>query len=576
MTVALGKENVVPTPGALIKRTRIYAGLGQCADGLSKPFKCPGSSTPLRSSEKPARKRRKVNYGGADESEEGATDDSSFSIVEKTPLSKLFPVFAVKDKDSMFRQRFSVPLLDKRIGEYDAARPPPLLGLRQGAVFVAKPLHDPAGEFAIVLYDPTVDAKPDKTPEEIEEEKRLKEEAAKKEKEKLDRPIVHKSLAEILGLEKKVVKERPKVPVVIDPRLAKVLRPHQIEGVKFLYRATTGLIDPNAHGCIMADEMGLGKTLQCITLMWTLLKQSPDAGKNTIEKTVIACPSSLVRNWANELVKWLGKDAISPFAIDGKATKEELIQQLHQWSVATGRAVSRPVLIVSYETLRMYVDDLKGTPIGLLLCDEGHRLKNGESQTFTALNSLNVQKRVILSGTPIQNDLSEYFALLNFANPNYLGTRNEFRKRFEIPILRGRDADGTDENKKKGDEAITELLGLVNKFIIRRTNDILSKYLPVKYEHVVFCNMAPFQKDLYTWFLQSPDIKALLRGKGSQPLKAIGMLKKLCNHPDLLNLPEDLPGCEQFYPEDFVPKDARGRDRDIKSWYSGKMMVLDR
>lgn len=276
------------------------------------------------------------------------------------------------------------------------------------------------------------------------------------------------------------------------------------------------------------------------------------------------------------LVKWLGKDAVNPFAIDGKATKEELIQQLRQWCIATGRAVVRPVLIVSYETLRLYVDELKNAPIGLLLCDEGHRLKNGESQTFVALNSLNVQRRIILSGTPIQNDLSEYFSLLNFANPNYLGTRIEFRKKYELPILRGRDADGTEVDRQKGDERLAELLGHVNKFIIRRTNDILSKYLPVKYEHVVFCNLAGFQKDLYNHFIQSPDIKSLLRGKGSQPLKAIGMLKKLCNHPDLLDLPSDLPGCEDFLPADYVPKEARGRDRDVKAWYSGKFMVLDR
>lgn len=477
-------------------------------------------------------------------------------------------MFKVKDKDTAFKQRFAIPLLNKDTGAYNAFRPAPLLGMRQGRVFVAKPLHDPSGEFAIVLYDPTIDDKP-------AEQEEVEKKVDNGEMEKLDVPLVHKSLADILGL-KKTVEERPKVPVVIDPRLAKVLRPHQVEGVKFLYRCTTGLIDPKANGCIMADEMGLGKTLQCIALMWTLLKQSPDAGKPTIQKCVIACPSSLVRNWANELVKWLGKDAVTPFAVDGKASKEELIQQLRQWSIASGRAVVRPVLIVSYETLRLNVDELANTPIGLLLCDEGHRLKNGESQTFTALNGLNVQKRVILSGTPIQNDLSEYFSLLNFANPNYLGTRNEFRKKYEIPILRGRDAAGTDADRKRGDECLAELLTLVNKFIIRRTNDILSKYLPVKYEHVVFCNLAPFQKDLYNHFIQSPDIKSLLRGKGSQPLKAIGMLKKLCNHPDLLDLPSDLPGCEDFFPEDFVQKDARGRDRDVKSWYSGKMLVLDR
>ncbi|KAL5407667.1 DNA repair protein rhp54, variant 2 [Paraphaeosphaeria minitans] len=441
--------------------------------------------------------------------------------------------------------------------------------MRQGRVFVARPLHDPSGEFAIVLYDPTVDDKP--IAKEAVEPK-----LSQEEKKSMDEPLVHKSLAEILGLKKKVDDDRPRVPVVIDPRLAKVLRPHQVEGVKFLYRAVTGMIEPNANGCIMADEMGLGKTLQCITLMWTLLKQAPDAGKSTIQKCVIACPSSLVRNWANELVKWLGPDAITPFAIDGKASKEELIQQIKQWSIASGRSVVRPVLIVSYETLRINAEELAQTPIGLLLCDEGHRLKNGESQTFTALTGLNVQRRVILSGTPIQNDLSEYFALLNFANPNYLGTRNDFRKQFENPILRGRDADATDLDRKKGDERLAELLNLVNKFIIRRTNDILSKYLPVKYEHVVFCNLAPFQKDLYNHFIASPEIRSLLRGKGSQPLKAIGMLKKLCNHPDLLDLPTDLPGCEDFLPEDFVPKDARGRDREVKVWYSGKMLVLDR
>ena len=275
-------------------------------------------------------------------------------------------------------------------------------------------------------------------------------------------------------------------------------------------------------------------------------------------------------------MKWLGKNAINPFAVDGKASKEELMSQLRQWAIASGRAIVRPVLIVSYETLRLNVDELRNTPIGLLLCDEGHRLKNGESQTFTALNGLNVQKRVILSGTPIQNDLSEYFSLLDFANPSYLGTRTDFRKKYELPILRGRDAAGTDADRKKGDDCIVDLLTHVNKFIIRRTNDILSKYLPVKYEHVVFCNLSSFQKDLYNHFIQSPDIKSLLRGKGSQPLKAIGMLKKLCNHPDLLDLPSDLPGCEDFLPNDFVPKESRGRDRTVKTWYSGKMIVLDR
>lgn len=543
---------------------------GDSIERLHKPFRCPGSATRTPTTDRPARKKRKIDYKGADG--DADSGDKPYTNADRLALANRdanrFPVFQAKDKAQVFRKAFAVPLINKNSTAYNPNRPPPTLGLRQGAVFVAKPLHDPSGEFAIVLYDPTVDDKPKEKPK-----------AEKKEEApvaKIDEPLVHKSLAEILGIKKKVEGEHPRVPVVIDPRLAKVLRPHQIEGVKFMYRCVTGMIDEKANGCIMADEMGLGKTLQCITLLWTLLKQSPDAGKTTIQKAVVACPSSLVRNWANELVKWLGADAITPFAIDGKASKEELTRQLRQWAISSGRAVTRPVIIVSYETLRLNAEELKNTQIGLMLCDEGHRLKNGDSQTFTALNSLNVTRRVILSGTPIQNDLSEYFALISFANPDLLGSRQEFRKRFEIPILRGRDADAAEDQRKKGDECTAELLGIVNKFIIRRTNDILSKYLPVKYEHVVFCNLAPFQLDLYNYFIKSPDIKALLRGKGSQPLKAIGILKKLCNHPDLLNLSEDLPGCEEYWPEDYVPKDGRGRDRDVKPWYSGKMQVLDR
>ncbi|KKF94482.1 DNA repair protein rhp54 [Ceratocystis platani] len=567
------------TPTAVSKSTPRPGGRWQPTEGardtLFKPFRCPGTANASPVTNRPSRKKRKVDYSGTDATEDGSVAWSNEDRLGlATREANKYGVFKPKDKTEVFRKRFNVPLINKDSVNFNSNRPPPTLGLRQGASFVAKPLHDPSGEFAIVLYDPTIDQKP----KNIEDAKTTDAPPEIKEtpSQELDAPLVHKSLAEILGIKKKVEGEHPRVPVVIDPRLSKVLRPHQVEGVKFMYRCVTGMIDEKANGCIMADEMGLGKTLQCITLLWTLLKQSPDAGKPTIQKAVVACPSSLVRNWANELVKWLGADAITPFAIDGKASKEELTRQLRQWAIASGRAVTRPVIIVSYETLRLNVEELKHTKIGLMLCDEGHRLKNGDSQTFSALNSLNVTRRVILSGTPIQNDLSEYFSLISFANPDLLGTRIEFRKRFELSILRGRDADATEQERQKGDECLAELLGVVNKFIIRRTNDILSKYLPVKYEHVVFCNLAPFQLGLYNYFITSPGIQALLRGKGSQPLKAINILKKLCNHPDLLNIGEDLPGSEDTWPEDYVPKDARGRDRDVKPWYSGKMQVLDR
>lgn len=287
------KENQPPQ-----KAARLYGGTPQSVDRLIKPFRCPGSAPSSRTSEQPARKRKRVSYAGADSSVDDEdrpyTNEDRLAIIRDA--NSKFPVFQAKDKESTFRQRFAVPLLNKDRGEFNSSRPA-ALGMRFGATFVSKPLHDPSGEFAIVLYDPTIHDKPSS---QEEAEAKPKDEAITK----LDSPIMHKSLNEILGIKKKVEGEgRPKVPVVIDPRLAKILRPHQVAGCRFLWESTTGMIDEKANGCIMADEMGLGKTLQCITLMWTLLKQSPDAGKSTIQKCVIACPSSLVRNWANEFGK---------------------------------------------------------------------------------------------------------------------------------------------------------------------------------------------------------------------------------------------------------------------------------
>jgi DNA repair and recombination protein RAD54 and RAD54-like protein len=104
--------------------------------------------------------------------------------------------------------------------------------------------------------------------------------------------------------------------------------------------------------------------------------------------------------------------------------------------------------------------------------------------------------------------------------------------------------------------------------------------VPVKYEHVVFCGISEFQLALYRLFISSPEIKALLRGTDSQPLKAINILKKLCNHPELLNLPNDLHGSKDLIPEGFAGPGSttkeRGRQHTVRCEWSGKFLVLER
>ncbi|KAM9325446.1 DNA repair and recombination protein RAD54-like [Gastrophryne carolinensis] len=322
----------------------------------------------------------------------------------------------------------------------------------------------------------------------------------------------------------------------------------------------------------MADEMGLGKTLQCITLMWTLLRQSPDL-RPEIDKAVVVCPSSLVRNWHNEVGKWL-EGRVQPLAIDG-GSKDEIDKQLAGFMNQRGPRVPSPILIISYETFRLHAELLHRGTVGMVICDEGHRLKNSDNQTYQALNNLNTVRRVLISGTPIQNDLLEYFSLVHFVSAGILGTAQEFKKRFEIPILKGRDADASLADREKGEEKLKELIGIVNRCLIRRTSDILSKYLPMKIEQVVCCRLTPLQSELYKLFLQQmKPAEELSEGRISvSSLSSITSLKKLCNHPALIyekcvEEEEGFRGALNLFPDGYSAK-------SVEPQLSGKMLVLD-
>ncbi|KAJ9074334.1 DNA-dependent ATPase protein rad54 [Entomophthora muscae] len=188
--------------------------------------------------------------------------------------------------------------------------------------------------------------------------------------------------------------------------------------------------------------------------------------------------------------------------------------------------------------------------------------------------------------TSLKNDLSEYYALVDFACPGLLGTPSQFTRNFETPIVLGRDAEATEEQRVKGDQKLQLLNSIVDPCLIRRSNDLLSKYLPVKFEHVVFCKLSPVQSRLYGYFLNSKAAKKLLSGQDTQPLQSITLLKKLSNHPELLNLLEAIPGCETVLPELVSERSAAGSramrmssregGTDIHISWSSKLMLLDR
>ncbi|OCH90260.1 hypothetical protein OBBRIDRAFT_731106 [Obba rivulosa] len=398
------------------------------------------------------------------------------------------------------------------------------------------PLHDPSAEGAIVMKAPT-----------------------EKQMAKISRKGGHP------------------VPVVIDPVLGRRLRPHQIEGVKFMYECVMGMGEHDGRGCILADEMGMGKTLQTITLIWTLLKQNPCSGVGpAISKALIVCPVTLINNWKNEFHKWLGKDRIGVFVgdKDKKAIKQFNNSRIHQ------------VLVIGYERLRTVIDDLAycQPPIDLIICDEGHRLKSANNKTSAMFQALSTKRRVILSGTPIQNDLSEFHAMADFCNPGLLDTYPNFRRLYETPILKSRAPGCTTEEKEIGEGRSAQLMTVARSFVLRRDASTLKKYLPPKYEYVVFVTPTKLQLSIFQKLLTADRLDSLVRNSTAESLALINMLTKISNSPILLKATVDHAKSKANAGGDVIkqhaiqealtllPGDARVEDVGL----SGKLSALAR
>ena len=380
--------------------------------------------------------------------------------------------------------------------------------------------------------------------------------------------------------------------IEVDHALVRFLRPHQREGVRFMFECVEGLRDFAGAGCILADDMGLGKTLQGITLLWTLLKQGTQ-GKPTVSRALIVCPTSLVSNWDDECNKWLnGRVKTMPVC---ESSRADVVSSVARF---LGPRNTAQVMIISYETFRVHAERFaeKGDAgVQLVMCDEAHRLKNGDTLTNKALCSVPCARRVMLSGTPMQNHLDEFYSMVGFCNPGLLGTPAEFAKRYERPILAGREPDASEKQLELARERNAALSELVNKFVLRRTNTILSAHLPPKVVEVVCCKLAPLQTSLYAHFLESKAAKAALTGKHTMVLSAITALKKLCNHPKLIydmvmgakNTGAGAAGfesCREFFqPGMYDVGSSRGFGRPksggmVEGWefHSGKFAVLAR
>lgn len=307
-------------------------------------------------------------------------------------------------------------------------------------------------------------------------------------------------------------------PELVPQQINAELRHYQVQGYSWLYRLYT-----NKFGGCLADDMGLGKTLQTLVLLTRVISDNKqDNTKSNNERislpSLIVVPTSLVHNWVNETNKFAPHLTINTYT----GTQRNDLKQL---------ATESDIIVTSYGILRNDLEHFTALNFLYLVLDESQAAKNPASKTYQSVLQVKADYRIVLTGTPIENSLTDLWSQISFLNPGLLGSLSFFRHEFQIPVEKN-----NDEIKRK------KLQQLIAPFVLRRSKDEVAPELPPVNEQVVFCNLSEEQEIYYereksmarNLFIE----KTSQTGLGSSAiaiLQSLTKLRQIANHPVLID-----------------------------------------
>lgn len=267
---------------------------------------------------------------------------------------------------------------------------------------------------------------------------------------------------------------------------------------------------------------------------------------------IVVAPATVLRQWVNEFHRWWPPLRVSILHSSGSGMLNvqserrfdeeddfDDIDRPRQSSKAARRIVDRVVkqghvLVTTYAGLQTYADVLIPVEWGYAVLDEGHKIRNPNTTITINCKELKTANRIILSGTPMQNNLTELWSLFDFVYPMRLGTLVSFRNQFEIPIKFGGYANATNLQIMTAQKCAETLKDTISPYLLQRLKVDVAADLPKKSEQVLFCKLTKPQRDAYELFLKSDEMGAIL-SRTRQSLYGIDILRKICNHPDLLD-----------------------------------------
>ena len=321
--------------------------------------------------------------------------------------------------------------------------------------------------------------------------------------------------------------ERVKLP----SKSKKILRNYQQDGINWFY-----FLRKYRFAGILADDMGLGKTLQTLTLL--------NLNKVENKPSIVICPKTLLYNWQEEVVKFTS--GLKTIVVDGPQVQRlNEIQKIN----SKNNKIKPDLIITSYPALQKDSETYENENIKFNYCvlDEAQSIKNHKTKNARTVKKINADYRLALTGTPLENNVSEIWSTFDFLMPGFLGNNKQFKEKFEKPIMKQSDLQALAALKRK-----TEV------FMLRRTKDKVLTELPSKIEQVSHCQLENAQNILYQEVLSKVknDIFKTVEEKGFNKsqihiLAGLTKLRQVCNHPVLLL-----------------------KDRDYKKYESAKLNIF--
>jgi len=387
------------------------------------------------------------------------------------------------------------------------------------------------------------------------------------------------------------------IPAWINDRLF----PYQRLGVRWMWE-----LHQQKAGGIIGDEMGLGKTVQVCSFLSSM------AANRKLKSALIVCPATVLQHWLKELSVWSpGLRRIlchKSGETDGLSRKvtPTIFQNMSSWlkqsrSMCLNEAIDEKdfeefnpdifvgtgyVFVTTYENIRRSPDVWINHRWSYVILDEGQKIRNPDADVTLTCKKLRTPHRLLLSGTPIQNDLKELWTLFDFVFPGRLGTLPAFESEFGEPIKKGGYSNASPMVVQLAFRCALVLKDLINPYLLRRQKKDIKEVsrMPGKTEQVLFCRLSKRQRDLYEAYLRSDEVSNILRGS-PQLLRSITILRKICNHPDLVCDPNE-ESYEQFVrngfnqiPDSFDSDQEEKENEDLDDLVSmtdrsGKMQVL--